>query len=115
METDFILHICHAIDWETSQRLGEYRPASLELEGFIHFSRREQVLRVANHFYRGHQELVLLWVDPSRLSASLLWEPVDSDTFPHLYGPLNLDAIIAVTPFPCDDQGVFDHLNTPET
>jgi uncharacterized protein (DUF952 family) len=114
METDFILHICPARDWETAQRLGEYCPASLELEGFIHFSRREQVLRVANHFYRGHQELVLLWVDPSRLSASLLWEPVGGDTFPHLYGPLNLDAVSAVTPFPCDNHGVFHRLITPE-
>jgi len=94
-----VVHLCQDGDWQAAQKRGEYRAASLETEGFIHFSRPDQVLRVAQAFYRDVPDLILLKVDPTKLQAELRYEPAvhDSDSgeyFPHLYGGLNLDAVV---------------------
>jgi len=102
-----IVHLCPLTDWRAAQERGDYRAASLEQAGFIHFSRPEQMLQVANYFYQGMTDLVLLWVEPDKLEAELRWEDVEGSTFPHLYGALNLDAVMAVTDFPPDADGVF--------
>lgn len=105
-----ILHITHRSDWETAQAAGEYRADSLAAEGFIHCSTVEQVLGPANEFYRGKDDLVLLVIDPARLAAELVYE--DSyhigTAFPHIYGPLNLDAVTSVVPFPPLADGTFE-------
>jgi ribokinase len=91
-----ILHICSRHDWEHAQQAGEYRADSLLTEGFIHFSTPAQVTRTADRFLGGRQGLVLLVVDCARLRSELRYEAADGDLFPHLYGPLNLDAVVAV-------------------
>jgi uncharacterized protein (DUF952 family) len=105
-----ILHICTRQDWEKALVDGKYRPASLEIEGFIHGSRPEQILGVANRFYRGNAELVLLVLDPSHLNAEVRWETADGDVYPHIYGPLNLDAVITVLSFSANEDGQFRQL-----
>ncbi len=92
----FIVHVCTQGDWEAAQAAGEYRAASLETEGFIHCSRPDQVLDVVNRFYADVPDLVLLWIDPQRVGAEIRWEPADGDLFPHLYGPLDVQAVEAV-------------------
>ncbi len=99
-----IFHIARQIDWQAAQAAGSYRVASLEHEGFIHCSTAEQVAGVANRFYRGQADLVLLHIDPQRVQAPLRYEapaeaPASSERFPHIYGPLNLDAVVAVQAF----------------
>lgn len=93
-----------------------YHADSLSTEGFIHCSKPSQIVDVANSFYRGQQGLVLLVIDPSRLVAELKWEPPaqpeptharTGELFPHIYGPLNLDAIVEVIPFEPDPDGSF--------
>ncbi len=104
-----IYHITTPGEWAAAGAAGSYRAASLASEGFMHCSTRQQVLPVANHFFRGQGELLLLSIDESRLHAPLVWEApahpspdmgelatVQSE-FPHLYGALNLDAVVAVT------------------
>ena len=108
---DKIVHVCKKSDWTAAQEMGEYRAASLELEGFIHCSRPEQVLRVANAYYPGQLDLVLLWINPQKLTAEMRWEPADGDIFPHLYGPLNLDAVVKVVDFTPDNDSVFRKLD----
>jgi uncharacterized protein (DUF952 family) len=102
-----IFHITTALEWEAARRARAYAPASLEREGFIHFSSAEQVVRVANARFRGTPDLVLLRVAPERLRAPLRYEiPDDSpEPFPHLYGPLNADAVDDVVPFPEGPEG----------
>lgn len=116
-----ILHIASYDAWLASQEKGAYLADSLSTEGFIHCSKPSQVVDVANSFYRGQQGLVLLVIDPSKLDSPLKWEPPAEpappharagDLFPHLYGPLNLDAVTNVIPFEPDADGTF-HL--PET
>jgi len=105
-----ILHITTQNDWKSAQAQGEYRAASLETEGFIHCSAPEQALGPANSFYRGQTDLVLLVIDPARLKARLVYEKAqDVDmVFPHIYGPLNLDAVTGVVPFPPLPDGSFE-------
>ncbi|MFZ6026668.1 MAG: GNAT family N-acetyltransferase [Chloroflexota bacterium] len=99
-----VAHLCRRQDWDAAQVDGGYRAASLETDGFIHFSRFDQVARVAQAFYRDVPDLVLLRVQPARLQHELRYEPsaheADSgEFFPHLYGALNLDAVTDVTDF----------------
>ena len=92
-----------------AQAEGRYAAPSLDSQGFIHCSAPAQVLGVANFLYAGQPDLVLLVIDPARLSAELRWEEYEpgSPYFPHLYGPLNLDAVIRVLPFPPAADGTF--------
>lgn len=123
-----IFHITTRDAALAARQSGEYRADSLSSEGFIHFSGIHQVLGVARRFYAGQHGLMLLAVDPSRLHATLKYEapvhpvavapenedlPVhtrltnDNDSFPHLYGLLNFDAVVATYDFDPDSNGVF--------
>ena len=112
-----ILHITTWTDWDAARAAGSYRPASLESEGFIHCSMPAQVVGSANKYFHGRPDLLLLCIDESRVVAELRYEPPatsggvsDScagELFPHVYGPLALDAVIRVVPFPCDRDGNF--------
>lgn len=102
-----IFHMTARAAWQQAQRDGAYRAESLAQVGFIHFSGAEQVVRVANALYSGQGDLVLLVVDPARLKAELRYEtpadmPPGGERFPHLYGALNLDAVLRVVDFPPD-------------
>jgi uncharacterized protein (DUF952 family) len=105
-----IVHICRLEDWEIQRAKGYYEADSLKTEGFIHCSLPDQVLNVANSFYPGATDLVLLWIEPQRLTAELRWGTSGKEVFPHLYGPLNLEAIINVLRFHPDQDGVFRRL-----
>jgi uncharacterized protein (DUF952 family) len=108
-----IFHITYAADWRAALDAGSYklstRGRTLEEEGFIHCSYAFQVLGVANTFYRGEHNLVLLVIDTELLSAPLKPEPPapGADPFPHIYGPLNVDAVAQVLAFEPDDDGTF--------
>ena len=110
-----ILHIIPRYTWEQAQREGVYRGDTLDAEGFIHFSTPEQVIRVANARFKGHTGLLLALVDTDKLQAELKYESpyeggqqIESDElFPHLYGALNLDAVIRVVEFEPDADGTF--------
>lgn len=106
--TQPIVHITHRDDWTITLSSGEYCPGSLSIEGFIHCSKPEQVVRVAETYYAGQHGLVLLVIDPERLQTEVRWEPgADSpaELFPHIYGPLNPDAVTQVLDFNPDPDG----------
>lgn len=102
-----LFHILRRPEWDQARRAGDYRPPSLETEGFIHFSTAHQVAGTADRFYAGVRDLLVLRVRRDRLRAELRFDPVDGDAFPHLYGPLNLDAVVAVAELPLPDSGGF--------
>lgn len=96
-----IFHIARAVDWEQARRTGSYTVSTygrtLEQEGFIHASRREQVRGVFDAFYRDVPDrLVLLAIDTDLLTSPWQEEPVGTDVFPHIHGPLNTSAVIGV-------------------
>ena len=111
---NLILHITQRQQWEAAQAHGAYRCDSLDTEGFIHCSTPSQVVRVANFFYAGQQGLVLLWIDGDRLQAELRYDAIDTgETFPHVYGEVNLDAVMKVTDFEPEADGTFKMPNSP--
>jgi uncharacterized protein (DUF952 family)/protein associated with RNAse G/E len=111
--TETIYHITERESWDAALAAGEYVAPSLETQGFIHASTREQVVGTANLIYAGRDGLVLLCIDPSRLEAPLRWEPPDDGPredgtqFPHVYGALNLDAVVDMVDFPRGGDGRF--------
>ncbi len=120
-----ILHITTRDAWVDAQKAGNYVAVSLATEGFIHCSTSTQVLSVAEKFYKGQSGLVLLVIDPARLTADVKWEaPSDgappagktpapppgvdhAEQFPHIYGPINLDAVVKVLDFEPGADGKF--------
>ncbi len=97
-----IFHIASASDWAQAVADGEYRTSTrgrtLDDEGFIHASHPHQVRDVANNYYRDAGALVLLEIDTDRLRP----EVRDEGGFPHIHGPLNVDAVVSVRDFHVD-------------
>ena len=114
-----IYHIAAAADWEQARRDGQYttstRGRTLAEEGFIHASTAAQVALVANAYYQGVPDLVLLVIDPERVRPELRYEhvPGQDQPYPHIYGPLNADAVLAARPFAADGQFAFDGEKRP--
>ena len=104
MVPERIFHIATAADWRKALETGTYTTStvgrSLDEEGFIHASRRDQVQGVFDRYYRDAGEhLVLLTIDPARLTdAEVRVEPVGDDTYPHVYGPIDRRAVVDVAP-----------------
>lgn len=95
-------------DYEEALATGTMVDASLESEGFIHASPADQLTRVANKYYRGRGRVVCCVVDPTKLRAELKWEPAAGGLYPHIYGPLNMDAVVRTVPLRVDPEGHFD-------
>ncbi len=104
-----IIHITTKIAWESARDEGFYRGDTLESEGFIHCSRIDQVLGVANDRFPGQEGLVLLCIDEARVGAEVRDEDcyATGEAFPHIYGPLNRDAVVWVVAFPPRADGTF--------
>lgn len=102
-----LVHICPQSDWEKAMQEGEYRPETLESEGFIHCSTPQQVLATANRYFTGLNDLVLLWIAPRLLKAEVRWESAGTEVFPHIYGALNLEAVLSIENFRPDQDGIF--------
>lgn len=91
-----IYHLVETKLWNESDL--SYKAQSLDIEGFIHFSTKEQVEATYKRFYLG-LEMLLLEVDETLLTSKLIYEEADGSPYPHLYGPLNKAAIIKVSPY----------------
>jgi uncharacterized protein (DUF952 family) len=113
-----IVHIARQADWDAALTSGTYRVSTLdrtlEQEGFIHCSQPDQVARVANAFYRGVDGLVLLIIEEDRIGPEVRYEAIGGGTerFPHIYGPLNVEAVVAVHRFEPGRDGVFSPLSS---
>jgi len=93
-----IYHVTTASDWKEAKQKGFYETPSLKEEGFIHCSQPEQVAGVLERYFSGKTELVKLVIDTDKLTSQFIydWSPSIADTFPHVYGPINVDAVIEV-------------------
>jgi uncharacterized protein (DUF952 family) len=108
--SEFIYHITKQSAWQDALQKGQYAPASLQEEGFIHCSSARQVVPVANAFFSNQTGLVLLEIDPTRLVHELKWQPginKPAEKFPHLFGSLNLEAVKRVVEFIPGDDGLY--------
>ncbi|QOR64715.1 DUF952 domain-containing protein [Cytobacillus suaedae] len=104
-----ILHIIELETWLKAKNEGMYTPSSIEDEGFIHCSTKEQVLEVANFLYKGQEDLVLLCIDSTKVKAEIVYEDLyeTGKLYPHIYGGLNVDAVENVVKFLPTSDGTF--------
>lgn len=94
-----LYHVVSATDWTAAAAEPNYEPASLRTDGFIHLSDAHQVAGVLKRYYRNVPNLLLLHIDDRRLTASVTYDvSTNNERFPHLYGPLNRDAVVGVEP-----------------
>lgn len=96
-----VFHLALPEEWAAAQAAGEYtmstRGVTLEQQGFIHCSGPHQVEPVRRAFYADLDDLVLLTIDTDRLTSPWRYDAVGDQEFPHIYGPLNLDAVVEVS------------------
>ena len=104
-----IYHIATRADWAAAKAAGAYTADSLASEGFIHCSTAGQVIATANRIFRGQRDLVLLDIDSARVEPEIRYENLEGGVqlFPHIYGALSVDAVVAVHDFPPSADGSF--------
>ena len=96
----FIYHIATAEDWARARADGQYRTSTrgvtIAEQGFIHCSTAAQVGPAANLYYKGLPDLLVLVIDTGRVQHEIRFEhaPGSDELFPHIYGPLNADAVV---------------------
>ena len=102
-----LFHLALKGDWEQARETGTYqwstRGMRLVEVGFIHCSWQEQVAKTFERFYADAEDVFLLEIDPTRLSAPLRADAIPTgELFPHLYGPLPIEAVRTFTPYGSD-------------
>ncbi len=104
-----ILHCLKQATWESYQDKKEYGKELVTRDGLIHCSSVENFWRVAPNFNHIKEPLVLLCIDTTKVNAEIRWEDFDNcgRTYPHIYGVLNIDAIIEIVPFLKDEHEDF--------
>lgn len=102
-----IYHITTETDWLAAKMAGSYLPQTYSQDGFIHCSKKEQVVRSANKHFAGRTGLVLLKIDADRVPSRVVEENLDggAELFPHIYGRLPVPAVIASAPLLNSENG----------
>jgi uncharacterized protein (DUF952 family) len=111
--TGIIYHLVPIDYWESQPTDRPYTPADYVRDGFIHCTQGdEQLAVVANRYYRNDQRAwSVLVIAEDALTSELKYESgADAVLYPHIYGPLNREAVINVLPMPRDLDGVFQPL-----
>ena len=93
-----IYHLTQKRNWENALTRGFYDAESLYSEGFIHCSEKEQVHASLERYFKNQSEILVLTIDTSKLQSHLQYDYSNSvnQNFPHVYGPINIDAVIDV-------------------
>ena len=103
-----IYHISYRSHWNFAKLRDEYKADSLQSNGFIHCCEKKQLIDLANTLYAGEKDLLILVIDSNLLSAELRYEAQETGgNYPHIYGPLNLDAVIQVLNFRQNAEGKY--------
>ncbi len=103
-----IYKIVGAEEWRAAQAAGVFAGAAVDrADGYIHFSTAAQAPETAAKWFHGRSDLVLAAVEAEALGPALRWEPSRGGAlFPHLYGPLTLDAVVWTRPLPLGEEGL---------
>ena len=105
-----IYHITQAATWQKALANNVYLPEEFDKDGFIHCSKKEQVVDVGNRYYTGQTELLILSINMDKLPSKLVFENLmgGDELFPHIYSPLPLSAVEFVGVFESNTDGKFD-------
>lgn len=109
-EDQIIFHLTTQEQWSEASKAGTFTTESLDEEGFIHCSTGDQLQATANRLFKGQEDVLLLVIDLSRLQPNVKFEKAEDvdEEFPHILGPLNLDAIIDTIKLAPEEDGTFD-------
>lgn len=104
-----IFKICPRAEWEKPEHIHAYQGSTKDrADGFLHFSTAEQVHGTLIKYYADANDLLLVAVSAKALGPALKYEPSrDGQLFPHLYSPLNYDAVSWVKAITRDASGRF--------
>ncbi|CAN7223607.1 DUF952 domain-containing protein [Mesorhizobium caraganae] len=93
--------------WREAKKNGRFTGAPIDIaDGFIHFSTAGQARETAAKHFAGQTDLVLVAVDGARLGDALKSEVSRGGAlFPHLYGVLEMNAVLWVKPLPLGADG----------
>ena len=103
-----IYHIAVRHECEAQAESPTYAPCRYREDGFIHCSERHQLELVAGCIFRGRSDLVLLELMPTKLDAEIRYEQGGAEKYPHIYGPINKDAVNRAIEIQCDVDGLFE-------
>ncbi len=94
-----IYHIATQAEWQQAQQSGNYVPAAYATEGFIHACKGEQIEGVLIRHFFNATGLIILHIEERRLLTphTFVFVPLVQDEFPHIFGPINIDAVEATT------------------
>ena len=97
-----LYHITSEAEARKAAQAGEYIPAAFEREGFIHCSYAHQVQATLDRIFRGRTDLVVLEIDPEKLSCKIVDENLEGgrELFPHIYGHLSMVAVVKMHSLP---------------
>ena len=103
-----IYHIATRDEWDEQACEAEYAPLTFEQEGFIHCCDLHQLESVANRYFPGRDDLIILHLVPAKLEPETRYEKSGEERFPHVYGPINREAIKNTMEAQCNSDGTFD-------
>lgn len=106
--TKTTFHIVAAEYFRDGDRDAPYTPPDFDTDGFIHCTDGARNLAaVANRYYREDRRMyIALVIDKSLVAPEILYED-PARIYPHIYGPLNRDAIVGVVPVLRNSDGAF--------
>ena len=103
-----LYHIATTAEWNSTG--DTYAPQSFEADGFIHCSTKDQLLAVANAWFRGRTDLLLLRIDADSEQDSVRYENLEggAELYPHLYRRLKKAHVVDAAPFLPNAEGTFE-------
>lgn len=101
-----IIHITNKERWQEAKRNGYYVPESLREEGYIPCARPSQLIEVIARIFQGREDLLMVCIDEERVEAEIKYEDLydSGEKYPHIYGKLNLNAVLEVCNFVADED-----------
>ena len=103
-----IYHIAIKREWDDQADSTEYAPLAYGTDGFIHCCDFHQLMSVANGYFQGRDDLVVLELLPTNLEPETRYEQSGKERFPHVYGLINKDAINRTVSVQCNHDGLFE-------
>ncbi|WAJ72294.1 DUF952 domain-containing protein [Catenovulum adriaticum] len=104
----YIYLLSSQAEYEQALQNGQLIRDSIKTEGFIHASPKNQLNRVANKFYKNTHKPLLLTVEKEKILSTVKYEPAKGGLYPHIYGPLNINAVVKALPISTNKNGDFE-------
>ncbi len=103
----YIYLLSSLADYQIAKANGELYRDSLESEGFIHASPKDQLTRVANKYYKDVENPLVIVLETARITPEVKWEAAAGSLYPHIYGLLNMDSVIKTIAIELESDGHF--------